>query len=165
MFLIPGLIQEGQMPFRIRQKLVLALSVQIHQVYSNFLQFRRRQQHAADTANVLSACGYLPINCYGFPVIVDPFPVHESLYVLISARVEYGFHGSFFASGTDQFPVGPSPQDQVDGIDNDAFSGACFAGQHLHATVKPDRSIFDQRDLSDRQLFKHVSSPVINVAQ
>ena len=53
---IPRLIKKSQMPFRISQKLMLALAVKIHQKTSQVPEPGNGKHHSADPADILS-CG------------------------------------------------------------------------------------------------------------
>ena len=58
----------------------------------------------------------------------------------------------------DQARVAAAAERQREGIEQDGFARAGFAGQHREATGKLDIEPFDQDDVTDRQTRQHARS-------
>ena len=73
-------------------------------------------------------------------------------------HVEYRGDLALLHAMTNQIGVAAAAQRQREGIEQDGFAGAGFAGQHREATGKLDIEPFDQDDVTDRKARQHAKS-------
>ena len=73
-------------------------------------------------------------------------------------NIEHRGDLALFDAMPDQTSIAASAQRQREGIEQDGFAGAGFAGQHRKATGKLDIEPFDQDDVTDRKTRQHAKS-------
>ena len=102
----------------------------------------------------------------GFPGALDEAPDEQSIRFLrgeavqdfrglCSLELEESFHRGLFLAGSNHFRGSSTPQEEVDGIDQDGFSGAGFPGQDVEARPEFNVQLIDDRKVLDIQLGQH----------
>lgn len=131
------------------------LAVHIHQQRRQLPQKSQRNDDPAHTAQVPFPCGDFPLNAdqpaFGLKLLLRQH--RRSLWAV--GNIHQRFHGGPVAPGADQPPVGALPQHQVDAVDDDGLACAGFAAEHLHAFLKFNLKLLDQRDVAHRHGYKH----------
>ena len=74
--------------------------------------------------------------------------------------LENTFDDRFAGSGTDHAGIGPSPQQQNQGIHHHGFPRPGFPGQHVEARAKRQGDVFDGGEVLDPELRDHGSRSV-----
>ena len=136
------------MIFVIQQALMLMLTMYVHQQRGKPPQIGKRHDYAANPANIPS---------FGGNLALDAQKAAVSLNLLLSEHLErLGARGNvhkrldarFFASRANQPSVRTSPQNKIDTVHNDGLTSAGFTAEHIHALMKINLQVFNQRDIA-----------------
>ena len=144
-------IQKLHVLRRIHQRLMLVLSVHVHQQRSELLQRRQRQHRARDAADVAPAAAQLPGDADESIVRVHAELCGQLQRRRIAGDVEQRLHAALLRAGADHVPVGAAAQRQVHAVYHDGLARAGFARKHIESLRKFDAQRFNQCDISDCQ--------------
>jgi hypothetical protein len=146
-------IQDVNVSQRVKKILVFVLAIDINELLAKL--FKHVQGDGA-------AIQIGP----GVPGALDEAPDEQSirflqveavqdLQSLSSLELEESFHRRLFLPGSNHFRGSSTPQEEVDGIDQDGFSGAGFPGQDVEARPEFNVQLIDDRKIFDIQLGQH----------
>ena len=150
-------IENGQLPARVEQGLVVVRTVHVHEVFPERRQDCERGGGAVDELAVGSGGGegafedqksvlagfqsvFFKQGCQGNAELRD---------------VENRLHGATVAAGADKGAVGAFAQNEVQSTQNHGLSGAGFARDHVVAGCEFEGEVLDQRQVFDAQRCQH----------
>ena len=126
-------VQVGPMLFLVQQLLSIMLAVDVQQGSADFPQLGHSYGPAAHPAGVFAVGVDLPLQ--------QQLPVLRLDAALLQCRQgrhagKYGADKGFRRPGADQIPAGPLTQHSAHGVDDNAFTGAGFAGKGVEALIE-----------------------------
>ena len=145
------------MVFAVEQALVLVLAVDIHQQFRKPAQKSQRHNHAANTADIALGGGDFALDAQQ-AALCDKLLLPEGFSGLGAVgNIDQRLHGRAVAPRANQPAIGAPAQNQIDAVHNDGLAGARFTAKHMHAAVKVDLQVFDQRDIAHGHRHEHGS--------
>jgi len=144
----------------LEQRLVGVLAVDVHQLLAQFAQALHRCRLAVDIA-AGAAVGAHRAAQDALAVEVE-FPLFQPLtHGGQSADLEGGADLGAVAAGAHGAAVGAIAQYQAQGVEQDGFAGAGFAGEHGHAGDELQFQVFDQGEIADGEVLEHGSGELV----
>ena len=151
MLVSSGMIQKGQMLPLVHQMLMLVLAVNIHQQAGKLLILGEGGKRAVNPAGGAALGGDFP----GQHQFVFRVLLGQALLLQKRAgggaigQVKQALHPGLIAPGADQLLLGAAPQQQRDGIHQDGFARARFAGEHMQPGIEFHLHFVHQGDVSN----------------
>ena len=153
--LVAGVVVQ-QLPLGLapQQGLMLVLAVNIHQPFTQFPQRLGRLGHAVDVAARAASTGDDPPQL-AFPVAVQVALGQPGARRRQGIEIEQGAEIGPFRPMADHVAVGAVAQQQTDGVHQDGFAGAGFAGDRGHPGRQFQFQFLDNSEIADAQLGQH----------
>ena len=140
----------------VKQLLRIVLAVNINQLNAQLFQQRHGDGAAIDPADIFTVQPNFPLNQQFLRLI---FHLIFCKPIQRADAGKYRADKGFLAAGTNHVPVGPLAQNGTDGIDDNGFTSAGLAGQHIKSRVKSDIRLFNDGNIFNMQHGKHGGSP------
>ena len=83
---------------------------------------------------------------------------HHFLFSVFALAGEKSLHLSFVAAGADHVDGELVPENEIDGLENEAFAGPGFTGQDVHAVAEFQLHVVDKGQVAYAQIFQHRST-------
>ena len=131
----------------IKQSRGIVLAVDIDELNAQLVKAGHIDQNAVDPADIFSVQINLPGN-HRFRVVFHA--VFRKPGIFRNLR-KHRPDGGTLGAGTDHIPVGPLAQYGGNGVNDNGFTGAGFAGQNVKAPVKGNIRALNDRDILNMQ--------------
>ena len=150
-FQISEAVQKHEVLLLVQQLLAVMLAVDVQQAAAQRLQLSHRHGTAVYPAGALAVAADLALQQQRAVLL-------RRNAQLLRSGVDPGEHGAdkrLVRAGADQLAAGALAQHGAEGIDNDGFARARFAGQGVEARLKPDVRLLDDGDILNMEHFQH----------
>lgn len=135
----------------VEQTLLVMLSVDIQQKWSEILQCRNSRRLIVDENAISSIAGNLAAN--------DNFGAFRikanALEAVCDVRLEDSFHDSARFSGSDSFRQRLRAGYQSESVDDNRLAGASLAGEQVKPVCEMDFEMIDQCEVADSKKTQH----------
>jgi len=141
-----------------QQGLMFMLAVQVDEFGAELAQYADGYVAAVVKDGVLALAGKVAAEDEGPVFERYALVVQDGAYAGIGGDVEDGLDPEGFAAAADGVAVGPTSQQGTQGVDENGFAGAGFAGENVEPAGKFDARMFDEGEIGDGQRFQHRGS-------
>jgi hypothetical protein len=148
-------IEQGAMGRRVDQPALLGLTLDLDQGVAESAQQRHRGRLVVDIGAAAAVGGQRAAQDQGVILGLDAALGKDGAGRVGRVDGEARGHRRAPGAGANQGAVGAGTECQPEGIEEDRFAGACFAGQYAEAHGKIEVEAVDQYDVADGQAGQH----------
>ena len=132
------LVEHVEVRVRIEQRLMLVLSMEIHEPRRQVFQRACRHQRPVDER---------PASTLG-----RDFAARDQI---LAVHAEFRLDCGGLFSRADQIGRSAAAEQEADGLDEDGLAGACLPGEHVESRFEADLQRFDHSEILDAQESQH----------
>ena len=148
--------------FRVKKRLVLMLSVKIHEAGRKFLKLPYRYRCAVDLADAFAVGMKYPSYDDGIILAMVDSHIVQYFFQLLVFNGKNGFHGGLLFSPSYHFPACSASEGKAKGVYYEGFSGSCLAREDVEPLAEYDLRLVNERHVFYIHVFKHRYTPPIS---
>jgi hypothetical protein len=143
------------MTFRIKERLVIVLSMKVNQGSGQFEQAADGYGETIDETAASAIRDDLPADDEFALLGIDAHGVQKRQTPVMGLQLENSLDKTPFLAGPYHFRARPHSENQTQGADEDGFARAGFACNDVQPGTEFDFNFVDQRVVDDKQSAKH----------
>ena len=158
----PG-VEELGLALRVKQELMLVLAMKVHEKVAEAAQLGQEHGPAVHERPALPVARELPAQD-DLPFLgLDPRLSKRFQQIVARLEIEDSFHEALRLSRAQPVGIGPLPEEERDGAQDDRFSRSGLSGEHVERRIERELDAVHEREPLNREPGEHAPQSLIRV--